>query len=144
MLSLYAGTVSKAIRVTLVHHVQYNDLVDTMNVGSVIDPREITAEMITQFVRGMSNSMGSNIEALHSINDGQAEVLEFLVAENAPVLGIPLAKLDIKKGSLIVAIVRGQETISPSGTTIIKSGDRVIAVTTDTGFTDIGDILVKS
>lgn len=144
MLSLYAGTVSKSKRVTLVHHVQYNDLVDTLNVGSIIDPREITAEMITQFVRGMSNSMGSNIEALHSINDGQAEVMEFLVAENAPVIGIPLAKLDIKKGSLVVAVIRGQETISPSGTTVIKAKDRVIAVTRDTGFTDIGDILAKS
>ncbi len=141
MLSMYANTMSKAKRITLVHHVHYNELIGTLNVGSVIDIREITAHIISQFVRGMSNSMGSDIEALYPINDGKAEVLEFLIKESTPIAGIRLADMNIKKGVLVASIIRKNTAISPSGNTKIKAGDRLIIVTTLSGFDECSDIL---
>ena len=143
MLSLFAKSMSKARRIIMLHHARYGDLVDTLDVGSIIDTREITAEKIVQFVRGMSNSLDSNIESLYAINEGKAEVLEFLIREGAPVIDIPLAELNTKKGVLVAAILRGNDFVHPKGDTTIHVGDRVIVVTTLSGMGDIRDILEK-
>ncbi|MBR0164260.1 MAG: Trk system potassium transporter TrkA [Lachnospiraceae bacterium] len=141
MLSLFAGKESKAKRITMLRHAHYGGLVDTLDVGSVIDTRTITAERITQFVRGMSNSLDSNIESLYAINDGKAEVLEFLIREGAPVTGIPLMELNLKKGVLVALIIRPGGVIAPRGDSMIHEGDRVVVVTTHSGFDDVRDIL---
>ena len=143
MLSLFAKSVSKAKCVTKIHHVNYGAIIDSLNIGSILYPKTITAERIVRFVRGLSNSFDSNIETLYSINDGKAEVLEFLIGENAPVVDIPLAQLNprMKDGILIASIMRGGEVISPQGSSTIQKGDSVIIVTTQTGFHDIRDIL---
>jgi trk system potassium uptake protein TrkA len=112
-----------------------------MDIGTVIYPKNITAERIVQYVRGMSNSLDSNIEALYRINGGKVEVLEFLVTANAPVINKPLKDLKLKKGILIACINHKGDIITPSGTSIISPGDTVIVVTTNTGFRDIKDIL---
>ena len=58
-----------------------------------------------------------------------------------------LAYLDLmmnlkkKDGLLIACINRNGEIIFPRGHDMIKAGDRVIVVTTHTGFGDISDIL---
>ena len=85
--------------------------------------------------------MGSDIEALYPINDGKAEVLEFLIKESAPIAGIRLADMNIKKGVLVASIIRKNTAISPSGNTKIKAGDRLIIVTTLSGFDECSDIL---
>lgn len=141
MLSLFAGKESKAKRITMLRHAHYGALIDTLDVGSVIDTRQITAERITQFVRGMNNSLDSNIESLYAINDGKAEVLEFLIGENTPVTGVPLMELNIKKGVLVALIIRPGSVIAPRGDTVIHEGDRVVVVTTHSGFDDVSDIL---
>jgi len=69
------------------------------------------------------------------------EAAEFCVEENAPVIGIPLSKLSLKKNLLIACINRGGQIIIPRGHNHIEAGDTVIVVTTHTGFHDIGDIL---
>ena len=141
MLSLYAKTVSKAKRITKIQHANYDEIIDTLDIGSVLYPKQITAERIVQYVRAMSNSLDSNIESLFRIKDGKAEVLEFQIRSGAPVTGKPLMELPMKKNVLLASIVRNNETISPSGTSEIRVGDRVIVVTTHSGFQDISDIL---
>ncbi|MBR0172458.1 MAG: Trk system potassium transporter TrkA [Lachnospiraceae bacterium] len=141
MLSLYAKSVSKAKRITMLRHEQYGNLLDTLDVGSVIDPRQICAERIVQYVRAMNNTQDSNIEMLYAISEGKAEVLEFKVGEGAPVCGQALMHLNIKKGVLVALIIRFREVIAPDGNSEIQAGDRVIIVTTHSGFHDISDIL---
>ena len=142
MLSLYVHNIApKARLITKVHRVNYNEIIGAMDIGTVIYPKNITAERIVQYVRGMSNSLDSNIEALYRINGGKVEVLEFLVTANAPVINKPLKDLKLKKGILIACINHKGDIITPSGTSIISPGDTVIVVTTNTGFRDIKDIL---
>ena len=143
MLSLYAKSVSKAKRITLLRHERYGKLLDTLDVGSVIDPRTVCAERIVQYVRAFSNSQDSNIEALYAISEGRAEVLEFKIGPEAPVIGIPLAQMPLKKGVLVALIIRYGEAVSPGGDSVIREGDRVVVVTKHSGFHDIRDILDK-
>ena len=142
MLSMYVKSINpKAKLITKVHRVNYGDIIGSLNIGSIIYPKNITADRIVQFVRGMSASKDSNIETLYKLNDGRVEALEFIVGNGSPVVGIPLAKLKLKKGILIACINHYGEIISPSGDSVIRNGDTVIVVTMLTGLKDINDIL---
>lgn len=141
MLSLYAASQSKAKLITKVNRIAFENVINSMNLGSVIYPKLITAETILQYVRAMQNSMGSNVETLYKIVADRAEALEFRVAKEPAIVGIPLEKLELKKNLLVASISRRGRFISPRGKDTIEEGDRVIVVTTVTGLNDLRDIL---
>ncbi|MBP3280655.1 MAG: Trk system potassium transporter TrkA [Butyrivibrio sp.] len=142
MLSMYVKSINpKAKLITKVHRVTYGDIIGSLNIGSIIYPKNITADRIVQFVRGMSASKDSNIETLYKLNDDKVEALEFIVRNGSPVIGKPLSQMKIKKGVLIACINHYGEIISPSGDSVIRDRDSVIVVTTLAGLKDISDIL---
>ncbi len=141
MLSLYAKSKSKAKIITRVHRISYDEIIDNMNLGSIVYPKYITAENIIEFVRAMQNSVGSNIETLYKLNDNRVEALEFLIHDDCPLVGIPLQNLKLKKNILICTINHRGSIITPGGQTVINVGDTVVVVTTQTGFRDIRDIV---
>ena len=141
MLALYARSVSEAKTVTMVHRVAYDDIIDSLNVGSVIYPKNITAEHIIKYVRAKRNSIGSNIETLYRLNDNRVEALEFLIKEDSPVVGIPLQELKLKKNMLIGCITHDGKVEIPNGQSVIEKNDTVILITTETGLHDIRDAL---
>ena len=144
MLSMYVKSINpKAKLITKVHRVNYGDIIGSLNIGSIIYPKNITADRIVQFVRGMDASKDSNIETLYKLNDDRVEAMEFIVRNGSPVIGTELAQLKLKKGILIACINHNGEIISPSGDSVIRDRDSVIVVTTLTGLKDIGDILEK-
>ncbi len=142
MLSMYVKSINpKAKLITKVHRVNYGEIIGSLNIGSIIYPKFITADRIVQFVRGMSASKDSNIETLYKLNDDKVEALEFIVRNGSPVIGVPLSQLKFKKGILIACINHYGEIISPTGDSVIRDRDSVIVVTTLTGLKDISDIL---
>lgn len=141
MLALYAKSISKAKLITKVHRVAYDEIIDNLDVGSIVYPKYITAETIVKYVRAMKNSLGSNIETLYRLSDNRVEVMEFAIRENSPVIGIPLKELRLKPNMLIGCISRKGQVTIPKGQSKIKVGDRVIIITTTTGLHDIRDAL---
>lgn len=141
MLSLYAATVTKAKLVTKINRIAFEDVIQQLNLGSIIYPKMITADTISQYVRAMQNSMGSNVETLYKIVAGKAEALEFRVGKDAPMIGIPLEKLNFKDNLLIACINRNGQIVTPRGKDTIEIGDTVIVVTTHSGLNDLKDIL---
>ncbi len=141
MLSLFAKSLSKAKIITRVHRIVYDEIIDKLDLGSIIYPKYITAENIVKFVRAMHNSMGSNIESLYRLNDSRVEALEFIISESCPLTGVPLQELKLKKNILLCSINHKGNISTPSGQSIIHVGDSVVIVTTTTGFSDIRDIL---
>lgn len=141
MLSLFAKSVSKAKLITHVHRISYDEIIDSLDIGSVVYPKYLTAENIIKYVRAMDNSLGSNIETLYRLNDNRVEALEFCVKADSPVIGIPLQDLKIKPNILICSINHKGSVSIPGGQSVIQSGDMVIVVTTNTRLNDIRDIL---
>ncbi len=142
LLSLYAKTQTKGKVVTKINRIEYGNVIDDLQLGTTIYPKNITAENIVRFVRAKNNSIGSNIETMHIILDGKAEALEFSIKENSPVTGKTLAQLNLKENILIACITRGGKVIIPRGNDTIEVGDTVVVVTLKKGFKDIGDILM--
>lgn len=142
LLSLYAASQSRAKLITKVNKIAFENVINTLNLGSVIYPKMLTADIILQYVRAMQNSMGSNIETLYKIVADKAEALEFRVRGDSPVLGIPLEKLRTRNNLLVACINRNGRIIMPRGKDTLEAGDTVIIVTTHTGLNDLKDILM--
>ena len=141
MLSLYAKSSSKAKTITKVHRIDYDKIIDSLDLGSVLYPKNITAEFILQYVRAMQNSIGSNVETLYQIIENKVEALEFRVNEQSELIGVPLKELRLKDNLLIACINRKGIVITPGGQDSIQMGDTVVVVTTNQGFNDLKDIL---
>ena len=75
----------------------------------------------------MKNQEGAAL-TIHSIADGQAEAVEFVVDENTRHCGEPLKTLKLKKGVLVVCITKGGRTEIPNGDSYFESGNTVIIV----------------
>lgn len=145
MLSLYAKSMSKGKKITKISNNTYDNIISTLDIGSIIHPKHITAENILQYVRAMQNSIGSNVETLYRLVDGKAEALEFIVKEKGTTTDIPLQALELKSNLLVCAIHRKGKVIIPKGQDCLQVGDSVIIITTDCGkLKDIEDILHKS
>ncbi len=142
MLSLFAKSISKAKLVTRVHRISYDEMIGSLDVGSIVYPRYTIAENIVRYVRAMSNSLGSNnVETLYKLIGDKAEALEFWIREKSPVVGVPLQKMNLKPNILLACINRRNNVIIPGGQDMIQMGDTVVVVTTNTGLHDIQDIL---
>lgn len=142
-LSLFAKKNSKAKLITKVNRIAFDDIIDGLDIGSVIYPKYITADYILQYVRAMENSLSSNVETLYHILDNQAEALEFSVKEASAVTDIPLSQLNLKENLLIACINRNGSIQIPRGQDTIQVGDTVIIVTSVKGLRDLKDILKK-
>ncbi len=141
LLTLYAREVSNAKVITKINRITFTNVINELDLGSVVYPRYITSEAIIAFVRARTATMNSNIEAMLHLFDNRVEAIEFVVGEGSPVVGIFLSRLPLKDHLLIACINRNGKIIIPGGNDEICVGDSVIIVTTHTGFHDIQDIL---
>lgn len=142
LLTLHAKSVSNAKVITKINRITFKNVINNLDLGSVIYPRFITSEAIIAYVRAKKNSMDcSNIETLSHMFDSRAEAIEFRINEASAITDTPFHALRLKKNLLIAFINRDGQIILPSGNDCIKVGDTVMIVTTHTGFNNINDIL---
>ena len=140
-LSMFAQNVSKAKVITKVDRLDFDEIIKRLDLGTLLHPKNITADNILRYVRALQNSIGSNVESLYKIIENKVEALEFEIRSDSPIVGIPLSELKVKPNVLIACISRGGRIIIPNGSSSIHIGDSVIVVTSHLGFGDIGDIL---
>lgn len=143
LLTLFAKENSNAKLVTKVNRISFDNILDKLDLGSIIYPKYITTDYILQYTRATQNTIGSNVETLYHILDNKAEALEFVIRENSPVVGKMLKELKLKSNLLIGCIYREGRVMLPRGNDSIKVGDTVIVVTTQKGLGDIQNILAK-
>ncbi len=142
LLSLYAMRAAPEIKaVTKVNHISFSNVIHELELGSVVYPRNLTAERIRTYARAKRNSLGCGIETLYRICNDKAEAIEFRVDNNIPFNNVPLKELSLKKDLLIAGIARSGKSFIPCGDDCFKPGDSVIIVTTHSGLDNINDIL---
>lgn len=99
---------------------EYAPLTEKVGVDAAISPRLLTASVILRLVRR------GGIVHLSLLEGAKAEALEVLISADSPLAGLALKDANFPRHALIGAVVRGNETIIPSGATEILAGDRVI------------------
>ena len=142
-LSLYAQSQSDAKLVTKVQKLNYDAMIERLDLGSMIYPEYLTAQYIIQYVRARQNSIGSNIENLYKLMDGRAEALEFHIQKGSPVIGRPIKDLSLIDNLLICSIYRKGKPMIPNGHDHMEEDDLVVVVTTNKGLHDVKDILTR-
>ena len=135
ILSMYANSVNVPQVITKLGRGVNLDLLGHLPVGSIVSPKNLCCDTITRYVRAMENQVGAAV-AMHSIADGQAEAIEFVVDPSMKHINIPLKNLSLKKNVLLASVTSGRNTIVPNGDTSIKPGDRVVVVTS-------GDVVIR-
>ena len=136
--AIHAGVPNVAAKMT---RPNYIGLAKDIGLDSIISPKDLTANLISSYVRSFSNSEGSAVERLYKLLDNQMEAVEFTASRATRFLNTALKDLKLKPGLLIAAIVRGEAVIIPNGDDMILAGDRVIVVARTLFLHDLNDIL---
>ena len=123
LLSLFASNHSKAKLVTKINRLEFDDILSSFDLGSIIYPKYMTCDFVVQYVRALQNAAGSNVKTLYRILDDRVEALEFTVHEVSAATGVPLSELHLKPNLLLCCITRGDQIIIPrGGDTILQHG----------------------
>ena len=130
IVSLYATSQEVPQVVTKLSHTGNSRVINSLDLGSVICPRELVCNNIVRYVRAMENQTGAAL-SVHTIADGQAEAMEFIVDEHTRNCSQPLKEIKLKPNILVVSISHGAATEIPNGDSSFQQGDTVVVVNTD-------------
>ena len=140
IIAMYGGNRGVKQIITKISREENSSIANELALGSVINPRELCSNHIVRYVRAMENQTGAAV-SVHTIADGKAEAVEFLVDGNTKNCGVPLKQLRLKKNVLLAAITHRSKTEIPSGDSMFIRGDTVVIVTSGRGvIRNINDI----
>ena len=141
LLSLFAKSVMNGKVVTRINRIDFDNVIDKLDLDTVIYPKNITSEYIVRYVRAMKKTLGTNLETLYQVIKGKVEAAEFNVREDCALTAAPLMQLNLQAGVLVAAIVRNRKVLIPRGSDRIQKGDSVVIVSDRLGLHDMNDIL---
>lgn len=125
IISLYASSRGVPQVITKLGRGENTSITGSLGLGSIVCPRELCCSTIVRYVRAMQNQAGAAL-SIHTIADGQAEAVEFLVDESTRHCGVPLKELKLRQNVLISSITHGSATEIPSGDSMFRQGDTVV------------------
>ena len=94
---------------------------EELGLSMSINPEKATAREIARVLRFPAAMK------LESFSKGRLELVEYRLAENSTLHGTQLSDLyrNIRVKILICAVARGQQTIIPTGATVLQKGDKI-------------------
>lgn len=141
LISLFASSIGVPTVIPKVNRRELAKIASNLGLDCIISPQGVTSNIFVRYARAVKNSLGSNVETMYKVMDGNAEVLEFNVSPEFKQIDIPLKDLTLKPNILISGIIRGRNTIIPNGDDVIKNGDKVIVFATNHRLQDLSDII---
>ena len=132
IISLYGTSRGIPQVITKLWHAENSSIIDSLSLGSIICPKELCCNSIIRYVRAMQNQTGAAL-SIHTIADGQAEAVEFLVDSTTKNCGTALKNLKLKPNVLIASISHGARSEVPSGDSVFREGDSLVVVTSGRG-----------
>ena len=112
----------------LINKPSYTELMESGSIDIAISPQTITIGSLLAHVRR------GDVVRVHSLRRGAAEALEAIVhgdERSSRVVGRSVEQIPLPQGTLIGAIVRGEEVIMAHHDTIVQSDDHVILFLSD-------------
>lgn len=122
--SLLAKRMGAQKTITRISRFSYFPLASAIGLEHIVSPRRAAINTMLQYVR-----RGQVLSAM-ALKGEEAEVLEAVALETSDVVGKPLQDVPFPKGALVVAIIRADEVIIPTGNSVIQPHDRIIIFST--------------
>lgn len=140
--SMYLETLEIPKTFTKVNRTSLLEIISDQSFSTMVTPKLIAVDSMIHFIRGRSNAADSNLTALHHIANGKVETLQFQISKESVITQKPLEQLSLKPNVLIMAIIRKNQPIFPTGHDQIQIGDQVIVATLQQNIQVISDLLV--
>lgn len=117
--TLLAKRLGAKSAMALTNKTSFGPLVLSLGVDAVITPRQVTvSSILCQIRQGL-------IRSIYSLGEDYGELIE-LDAVHSVLVGLSVQEINDPESMLIAGILRGEETIIPSPSYIIKPEDRLI------------------
>jgi trk system potassium uptake protein TrkA len=120
--------------VALVNKASYRQIYDLLGVDLAVSPRVLCANRILRFVRSGS------VSSISVIAGGRGEVLELEAYFGGGKKERRVKDLDLPPGTVIGAVVHGDDVIIPGGQSTIHKGDQVILFTLPGNISAVEDV----
>ncbi|MFW6313621.1 MAG: Trk system potassium transporter TrkA [Spirochaetota bacterium] len=120
--AVYAKTRGTKRAVALVNKTNYTRIASQLGIDVPVSLKNSMVNSILKRVRR------GNVKSIHSIPEGELEVLEISVDESSPAAHKPIRELTLPPSSLIVSVLREEETFIPDGSYILRAGDHIIVI----------------
>lgn len=141
LLSLFAKTVSKGKIVTKINRIDFDEVIEHLDLDTIIYPKSLVSDHIVRYVRAMNKTIGTDLETLYQVIKGKVEAAEFIIRDECALTAASLMQLRLKEGVLVAAILRDRKVLIPRGGDRIQKGDSVVIVTNQRGLHDMNDLL---
>ena len=112
-----------------------------LGIDTIASPMKTVANVAVQYARALENSLGSKVETLYKLMNGNAEALEFKVSADCSIINIPFKELPTKPNILVAGITRGRKSIIPTGDDMIRPGDRVVIISAGRRLNELSEIV---
>lgn len=106
----------------LLNNMDYAPLVTSLGIDAVISPHAITVSSILKYVRQ------GQIRSVHSLKDGEIEIIEATATETTNVIGLTLDDITIRGQIEVAGLYRGDQFHIRPAKTSIRVGDRLVLV----------------
>lgn len=120
LISLLARRMGARQSITKLNKLGYFPLMSTIGLEQVVSPRLSAVNTILQHIRR------GKVLSARTLSDEKAELLEAVALETSDIVGKPLKKVGMPKGSLVIGIIREDKIEIPSGDSVIAPNDRII------------------
>ena len=120
LVSLLAKSMGASRVITLIDKPEYISLISSIGVDVVVSPRLASVNTILQFVRK------GKVVSVTTLMEERMEAIETIAMETSGIVNKPIKKIKFPRGSIIGAIIRGEDAIIPDGDSIINPGDDVV------------------
>jgi len=115
-----------------VENMDYIPLSENIGIDTIINKKLIAAGRIFRF------TMSSDVAAIKCLTGTEAEVMEFIVKQDAVITRDSLRNINFPENAIIGGVVRGNSSFIANGDTIIKPNDRVVVFSLPESITAVG------
>ena len=141
LISFYAMSQNNDKVVAKVNGEELSSIAEKLGLDSIVSPKMLIADSLVQYARALENSEGSKVETLYRLMNGRVEALEFNVLPDFEFIDVPVRDIHLRNDIIIAGIVRGTDTIIPSGADVIKAHDKVIVIAKGEKIYDLSSII---
>lgn len=108
--------------ISLVNKASFVPLVASLGLEKIVSPGDITSSRILKHLRV------GQVHSIHSLKDGQAEVIEAKLSAQSPLAGVHLKDLELPSGIRLCAVMSSNKAVAMDSDTLIHAGDTVLLV----------------
>lgn len=118
LLAKHLGTPKTIVKTSLT---EYVELMEEVGADTVVSTRLLNIQEVLRFVR-----TNGGVLRVSLFEGAKAEIIEIIIKQENPLVGIPLKNVDIEGNYLICAIIHNGKAIIPNGNTVLHANDRAI------------------